>query len=216
MMSISEDELSDVVNANSNNDVANRESYREMQTWSDLILCAHDPLNYKRNEFGSDIDPDEHFFNSVEYGCEYYTDDQYKSINTDGAFTVIHFNSRSLYKNYDSIKEYLSQFNKFSVIAMSETWLDEVKGSDVEIEGYQLFTVNRNRKKGGGVALFVDTNLRSKLEVCMTTTIDGIMECISVEIVFRNSKKCIISCLEPQDPVWIPSIMQLEIYFIII
>lgn len=40
----------------------------------------------------------------------------------------------------------------FSVIAVSETWLNDEKGKDVELEGYRLFTTNKKNKMGGGVA----------------------------------------------------------------
>lgn len=33
------------------------------------------------------------------------------------------------------IKDYLCQFNKFNVIAVSETWLDNEKVHEVELEG---------------------------------------------------------------------------------
>lgn len=44
-------------------------------------------------------------------------------------------------------KDYLSLFSKFNVITVSETWLENEKGSDVRLEGYELFMINRNNKK---------------------------------------------------------------------
>lgn len=48
------------------------------------------------------------------------------------------------------------------MIAISETWLDNEKEVDVNLEGYELFTTNRVNKKGGGVALFVNCDLKCK------------------------------------------------------
>lgn len=138
MISVSDDELTETIGGCSNFDRRDDNNVRELfSMYEDLILDTHDHVNYKTNEFGDDIDPDNHFFKSVVNGCEYYTDKQFKEINIDGAFTVIHFNSRSLYKNFNKIKEYLSHFNKFSVIAVSETWLDDEKGLEVEMQGYE-------------------------------------------------------------------------------
>lgn len=47
----------------------------------------------------SNIDPDTHFYNNTNNTCEYYTDDQFNvNIKMANALSVIHFNSRSLYK----------------------------------------------------------------------------------------------------------------------
>lgn len=60
---------------------------------------------------------------------------------------------------------------------MSETCSDDEKGLDVEMVVYELFTLNSNRKKGGGVALYINSNLRSYLVDNKSTCIDGAMEC---------------------------------------
>uniref|UniRef100_A0A1A8B5D8 Helentron 4 helitron-like transposon replicase/helicase/endonuclease n=1 Tax=Nothobranchius furzeri TaxID=105023 RepID=A0A1A8B5D8_NOTFU len=134
------------------------------------------------NDSGSDLDFDGNFNKEPWNDCKYYSDEEFKEINMVGAFSVIHFNCRSHFPN-------------FSVIVVSETWLDNEKGSYVEIEGYELFTLNRNKKKGGGVALYVDINLRCKSSDKKTIIIDGVMECISVEIAIEGTKPIIVSCL---------------------
>lgn len=189
-MASSENELSDASAMLRDMDFQDNIHISDIYTVADNItLNTYDSLDYKMNEFGSDIDADKHLFNTVGNYCKYYSNEQSREINTDGAFTVIHVNSRSLYKNFDNIKELLSQFKKFSVIAVSETWLDDEKGPEVEMVGYELFTLNRNRKKGGGVALYINSNFRSYLVDNMSTCIDGVMECISVEIILGDGKK---------------------------
>lgn len=158
-------------------------------------LIVHDFLNYKTNEFGEHIDPDNNFYNKIINECEYYTEEQSNNINMEGAFSLIHFNSRSLYKNFEDIKECLSKINKFSVIAVSETWLDADKACEVELEGYELFTKNRINKKGGGVALYVDNDLSCKIVDSLSTTTEGVLECLSVEITVLKSKNIIVSSL---------------------
>lgn len=74
------------------------------------------------------------------------------------------------------------------VIAVSETWLEKD-------EGYELFTVDRTYSKSGGVAIYVDSALRCNMLSSMSTTIEGIMECVTLEIHVADSKNIIISCV---------------------
>ncbi len=77
--------------------------------------------------------------------------------------SIIHFNSRSLYANYQNMKEYLNQFKKpFSVTAISETWLSSEKGADFQLKGYEFNYVNRKNKKGG-VALYIHNGFKYKV-----------------------------------------------------
>ncbi len=93
--------------------------------------------DHKMYKIENDIDPENHFFNIVNNNCcEYYTEDKFnRNVNMEGALSIIHLNSRSLYKKFIHIKDYLCQFNTFNVIAVSETWLDNEKIHEVELEG---------------------------------------------------------------------------------
>lgn len=97
----------------------------------------------------------------------------------DDSLTIIHFDSRSLYTELRKIKNYLSDFKKFNVIAVSETWL----------EGYRLFTTNRDGKLGGGVALYIDTSLRCGIVKSMSKVIENVLECITIEIIVEKKIK---------------------------
>ena len=156
-----------------------------------------DPAEYKQHEPGSDIDPENNFFNGTLNNCEYYTDNQFKGIKMDDTFSLIHFNSRSLNKNLKSIKDYLGKFKKFNVVAASETWLDDekIRNGNAEMDGYELFTSNRTNTVGGGVAIYVDTAFKCSLVRNMTTNIDNLLECITVEISVENFKNIIITCV---------------------
>ena len=78
-----------------------------------------------------------------------------------------HFNSRSLYANFHNIKNYLHQFAEpFVILAISETWINPVKGTDFKLDGYEMnhININRENKTGGGVAVYVDKNLNFMVE----------------------------------------------------
>ena len=78
---------------------------------------------------------------------------------------------------------------------LSETWLNEEQAAIVELEGYKKFHINRNTRKGGGVALYIDRNYNSKLVSKMSIAIDNIMECITVEMEIEKLKKITTSCV---------------------
>ncbi len=101
-----------------------------------------------------------------------------------------------MYANFSLIKEYLHQFSQpFSIVAISETWIKNAKGAAFELEGYEVNYINRQNKSGGGVAIYVDRALKFSVMESMTTVIDNILECITVEICREKQKNLIVSCI---------------------
>ena len=144
------------------------------------------------------IDPENNFYMNVDNNCNYYTQDQFnRTIKPDKSISIIHFNSRSLYANFTNIQKYLRKFtNPFNIIAISETWLTEERGLSFEIEGYEFNYLNRKNKRGGGVAIYVDSRLRYKIIENMTTAIDDVCECITIEIIMgKTMKNVYVSCV---------------------
>ncbi|XDV33591.1 hypothetical protein PO909_003956 [Leuciscus waleckii] len=174
--------------------VADMEQHSRM---NDIVVSGLEtrPRSYASDHnlhgFEQDLDPENNFLNNINNNCCYYSDDQFNmNLKSDYGLSIIHFNSRSLYANFLYIKEYLSHLNNpFQVIAISETWLTSEKGVDYELNGYELNYVNRENKKGGGVALYVDRRLKYKIVKNMTINIDDVMEIITVEINLEKKKK---------------------------
>ncbi len=105
-----------------------------------------------------------------------------------GNLSIIHFNSRSLNCNISKIKDYFNQFKEnFTIIAVSETWIKNEELDELQIEGYDLYNINKRNKKGGGVAFYINSSLRCKVVDNMTVVVDNIIELITVEIM-RNQK----------------------------
>lgn len=114
----------------------------------------------------------------------------------DNTFSLIHFNSRSMYTNFNKIKDYLNKLNReFKLIAFSETWLKEGRGINFHLDGYELHYINRPNKIGGGVAFFVDRSLRCRLVENMLLVKEDLMECITVEIELEKSKNIVVACV---------------------
>lgn len=85
--------------------------------------------------------------------------------------------------------------SKFKVIALSETWIDKDRGIDFCIDGYELYHSSRRNKKGGGVALFVNSDLNCRPVECMTLVIDDLFECVTVEVDMEKKRNIIVTCV---------------------
>ncbi|XP_042079132.1 uncharacterized protein LOC121814946 [Haplochromis burtoni] len=151
----------------------------------------------EHNIIDPEIDSGSNFLSTFVKNCNYFTQEQYeKEINLDGKLSLIHFNRRSMYSNFDFIKDYLQQFSRpFSIIAITETWFNVDKGIDFCLNGYDLKYMNRLNKAGGGVAIYVHNSINYNVVTTMSMAIDGILECLTIEIMNEKKRNVIISCI---------------------
>ena len=126
-----------------------------------------------------EIDPDFHYFNDVNISnvlkCNYYFSESFsKLLRTRGVmneFSVMHHNIRSLPANLSEFTIFLEEMqHNFSIIGISETWLNEDNVNLYGISGYESFHNVRSCRRGGGVSIFVKNditcNRRDDLSVC--------------------------------------------------
>lgn len=66
---------------------------------------------------------------------------------------------------------------------------------DFQLEGYECNFKNRMYKSGGDVVLYVHNDLRYNLVESKSICIEGVMECISIEISIEKQKNVIVSCV---------------------
>ena len=78
--------------------------------------------------------------------------------------------------------------NKFTAIAITEAWLTEEHHDLVEIEGDELFIINRKQSKGGGVALYIDQRYQCKIVNKMSFVLDTIMNASQYKLKWKNLK----------------------------
>ncbi len=104
-------------------------------------------------DLNEETDPDSHFCFNRTKECCYYTEEQFnKDIVMDRKLSIIHFNSRSLYANFDHIQDYLMTFKRpFNIIVVSETWINEDQGMEFYLKGYKFVCLSRRNKSGGGL-----------------------------------------------------------------
>ena len=87
-------------------------------THSDTIFELYDdlwPIDALYN-----VEPYNSVNDTTHTNCKYYSDRQFAcNVKSDSDFSLIHFNSRSLNKNFQKIKEYLDDLKRsFDIIAI--------------------------------------------------------------------------------------------------
>ena len=97
------------------------------------------------NEYHGDTDPDRCYFNEYSYklfkNCNYYTEDSFNKYLQqrnipDNSFSVTHLNIRSLPANVSAFMSHIDNLDHcFSVIGLSETWLNPSNVSAYSIPG---------------------------------------------------------------------------------
>ena len=144
----------------------------------DLII-GFDPMNFRNLIFNpsalskgggnshlmlnSDLDPDHNYYNTIiNYidTCDYHDEDSFKRIATDSAnteFSILHLNIRSILSKYDDFKTYIRSLeHEFSIIGLTETWLNSSNANDFPLPNYHSTGMVRKNKQGGGVSLYIN------------------------------------------------------------
>ena len=151
-------------------------------------------------DYHGDLDPDKRFFNQYSHrlikSCNYFVDETFnkyllKHNVSKHSFSVIHLNIRSIPTNFTSFLSYMENLShKFSVIALTETWLKQSNVSLYGMTGYNHIAITRSHGKGGGVSLLIsDVFEYSELtEMCMVS------DYVFVRIIY-NEFSCVIGAI---------------------
>jgi hypothetical protein len=115
------------------------------------------------NNDNNDLDPTNSNPNNHIDKCNYYLSDQFndKCSSTNHGLSIIHINSRSLTKIFDSISDYVYTLShKFSILAFSESWFSDNNSAPplIHINGYSMVQSDRLNRRGGGVVLYIDNS----------------------------------------------------------
>jgi len=110
-------------------------------------------------------------YENIRTGCKYYSMPT-QSVNFDQLkpdnFTIIHVNARSILSD-DKFSEFQVFLHltkcKWSLICVSETWLQDGLENSRNLDGYSCFFDNRNGGIGGGVAIFARNDCLKKIQI---------------------------------------------------
>ena len=90
----------------------------------------------------------------------------------------------------DDLQQYLGELvHKFSVIGISEMWLNIDNESQTHLPGYSFVNNNRNAKTGGGVGMFISSVINFHVRNDLNLQRDGVLESIFVETSLKKNEK---------------------------
>lgn len=165
------------------------------------------PFQSNYNPIDNVIDPDSNYFekqSDILNKCTYFLEDDFnnklaKDYNSNN-FSLFHLNVRSLNKHFDAFETYINLLKvKFSVIALSETWVHEdLDTSSFNIPGYLYINNFRASKSAGGVGFFIKENLKYTVREDLCT---AAAESLFIECNLEHGKKAIIGVIyrHPSD-----------------
>ena len=102
--------------------------------------------------------------NNATSDSDYYTTKEFNSNfkNTTKNISLLHINSRSLNKNFESLETLLYTLDNFpfSIIGITETWLHSTSPNLFNLKKYNMIRADREGRRGGGVAFYVHENFK--------------------------------------------------------
>ena len=140
------------------------------------------------SQLASDVDAiddhDQSIYNNQNHSSRYITESQmndFFNFSDLCALNLMHINCRSLKKNFEPVKNFLNFLSvPISVLAVTETWLNDSLHDVFFIKGYNFFSKCRINKSGGGVGLYVNSELSCKVRTDLCRMTEH-LECIFVE-----------------------------------
>ena len=124
------------------------------------------------------------------YLVEEEINNRFASVNNIPSFSIVHLNTRSLLGNFDKLNLLLGNLKvPFSVIGVSETWLNDATSELVNITGYNFVSNHRKSKTGGGVGIYFKNDLEYKLREECNFSDSEVIESLFLEITVPHGKK---------------------------
>ena len=135
------------------------------------IILDNQVFTYSINDTSNRLHINSEFINiNPEIECKYVHCNSYDN-KYNQHFSILHINARSFIHNIDDVILLLDSIEtKFSIIVITETWLQNHKADIYTINNYNAIHTTRINTKGGGVSIYIKDNLHfNKIEnICFT------------------------------------------------
>ena len=153
--------------------------------------------NASLSDHMADLDPDTNNENFIGNSTYETVDNLNEQISAElDSFSIFHLNARSLVKNHENLSHLLANIhNKFSVLAITKTWIKENDANELNFDGYNFINNPRTSKAGGGVALDVDQRFTYKILTEFNVSDVNVLESLFVEITIPRMKNIIIGVI---------------------
>ena len=157
-------------------------------------------------------DPDENFYNNIEaVDRQYYLPSELLSLSeklhlNSENFSIIHLNIRKAKKNFEKLKDFLSQrASFFKILCLTETWFHDRNSESSLYQLSQYTVIHQNRspfhKSGreGGISMYIHDSLNFKSRRDSDINKKNVLT-LSIELISKNSKNTVLSTIyRPPD-----------------
>lgn len=125
--------------------------------------------------------------------CNYYLPNDFPHFDNKD-LSIINLNIRSLANKLDRFNHLLDTLKQpFSIINLTETWLNEHKGGEnFGLTNYNFVCSNRINKRGGGLRIYVSNDFNFKRRPDLDIIEDEIIETLFIEIISTSRKNIIV------------------------
>ena len=137
-----------------------------------------------------DVD-DENNYNPI-VSCNYILPNQIAGSKLRNHLTILSFNIRSMFQNFNNFKVEIFQSGILDVIGFCESHLTDDIQSLYMLPNYNCYTTNVLSNKGG-VCLFVRKNINSKIRVDLCLKTDH-FEAVFAELIIGNQRVVVVMC----------------------
>ena len=154
----------------------------------------------------TEMDPDIQYYSNSYYThgakCDYYLEDQFISKvagqKNCNLLSFLHLIVKNIPKHFDELEMYINSLKlEFTMIALTETWLDQSKQDLYNMPKYNCINRFRKQRRGGGVSIYIKNDIkfinRPDLEY-----FDAEMESLFIEIdknVFNLSSNVVVGVI---------------------
>ena len=133
--------------------------------------------------------------------CDYLEQEELKKVKiNDSDLSVLQLNIRGLIGKQAHLSKFINSSNqkKIDVVTLSETWITPSSLNRVNVPGYDFVGKQKVNKKGGGVGLLINNNLKYKARPDLDIT-SPILENCSIELKTSNKNIIISSMYQPPN-----------------
>lgn len=118
------------------------------------------------------------------YDIQNIIPDNIRQINFN--FKTLHLNIQGLPSHFDKLKILLIQLSLINVeldcIMLCETFINDENAHLFNLNGYTLVYKNRQRKKKGGVAIYIKNSIQYKINKELSTYVEGEFESLFLDL----------------------------------
>ena len=135
-----------------------------------------------------------------DFNCQYHNiESMYE--NSEGKFTILSQNVRSLGGKFDLLREYIGRLKdtQITCIALQEVWSI---ARNYELPGYHPFVYNTrdkgktlNSNCGGGVGFFISNSLDYEVVQFKDEFVEGVYESIWVHLKINSGRSKVLGCI---------------------